>query len=85
MGDVVKTNKNTILSDTIISNRAFLLTRILAFMLSTCNIGNTSTNISFQLCMILVVQRFLKGIEHVPNMFMSFDKYLILEVINILI
>ncbi len=27
----------------------------------------------------------LKGMEHVPNMFMSFDKYLFLEVINILI
>ncbi len=26
-----------------------------------------------------------KGMEHVPNMFMSFDKYLFLEVINILI
>ncbi len=27
----------------------------------------------------------LKGMEHVPNIFMSFDKYLFLEVINILI
>ncbi len=27
----------------------------------------------------------VKGMEHVPNMFMSFDKYLFLEVINILI
>ncbi len=27
----------------------------------------------------------VKGMEHVPNSFMSFDKYLILEVINILI
>ncbi len=27
----------------------------------------------------------LKGMEYVPNMFMSFDKYLFLEVINILI
>ncbi len=27
----------------------------------------------------------IKGIEHVPNIFMSFDKYLFLEVINILI
>ncbi len=27
----------------------------------------------------------LKGIEHVPNIFMSFDKYLFLEVINIFI
>ncbi len=26
-----------------------------------------------------------KGMEHVPNIFMSFDKYLFLEVINILI
>ncbi len=26
-----------------------------------------------------------KGMEHVPKMFMSFDKYLFLEVINILI
>ncbi len=26
-----------------------------------------------------------KGMEHVPNMFMSFDKYLFIEVINILI
>ncbi len=25
-----------------------------------------------------------KGMDHVPNMFMSFDKYLFLEVINIL-
>ncbi len=28
---------------------------------------------------------YIKGMEHVPNMFMSFDKYLFLEVINILI
>ncbi len=27
----------------------------------------------------------LKGMEHVPNMFMSFDKYFFLEMINILI
>ncbi len=27
----------------------------------------------------------LKGMEHVPNIFMLFDKYLFLEVINILI
>ncbi len=27
----------------------------------------------------------LKGMEHVPNIFMSFHKYLFLEVINILI
>ncbi len=27
----------------------------------------------------------IKGMEHVPNMFMWFDKYLFLEVINILI
>ncbi len=27
----------------------------------------------------------IKGMEHVPNIFMSFDKYLFLEVINILI
>ncbi len=28
---------------------------------------------------------YIKGMEHVPNIFMSFDKYLFLEVINILI
>ncbi len=27
----------------------------------------------------------LKGMEYVPNIFISFDKYLLLEVINILI
>ncbi len=27
----------------------------------------------------------IKGMEHVPNIFMSFDKYLFLEMINILI
>ncbi len=27
----------------------------------------------------------IKGVEHVPNIFMSFNKYLFLEVINILI
>ncbi len=27
----------------------------------------------------------IKGMEHVPNIVMSFDKYLFLEVINILI
>ncbi len=27
----------------------------------------------------------VKGMEHVPNMFMSFEKYLFLEVISILI
>ncbi len=27
----------------------------------------------------------IKGMEHVPSMFMSLDKYLFLEVINILI
>ncbi len=29
--------------------------------------------------------KLFKGMEHVPNIFMSFDKYLFLEVINILI
>ncbi len=29
--------------------------------------------------------RYVKGMEHVPNIFISFDKYLFLEVINILI
>ncbi len=29
--------------------------------------------------------RDIKGMEHVPNIFMSFDMYLFLEVINILI
>ncbi len=33
----------------------------------------------------LWLQLWLKGMEHVPNIFMSFDKYLFLEVINILI
>ncbi len=28
---------------------------------------------------------YVKGMEHVPNIFISFDKYLFLEVINILI
>ncbi len=28
---------------------------------------------------------FIKGMENVPNIFMSFDKYLFLEVINTLI
>ncbi len=28
---------------------------------------------------------FIKGMDHVPNIFISFDKYLFLEVINILI
>ncbi len=32
----------------------------------------------------LMAQSF-KGMEHVPNIFMSFDKYLFLEMINILI
>ncbi len=31
------------------------------------------------------VDSVIKGMEHVPNLFMSFDKYLFLEVINILI
>ncbi len=41
--------------------------------------------------MIVFVQAFpeipllFKGMEHVPNIFMSFDKYLFLEMINILI
>ncbi len=30
-------------------------------------------------------QNYIKGMEHVPNIFISFDKYLFLEVINILI
>ncbi len=33
----------------------------------------------------VVVGNKIKGMEHVPNIFMSFDKYLFLEVINILI
>ncbi len=32
-----------------------------------------------------IPQLSFKGMEHVPNIFMSFDKYLVLEVINILI
>ncbi len=31
------------------------------------------------------IDTYIKGIEHVRNIFMSFDKYLFLEVINILI
>ncbi len=31
------------------------------------------------------IDTYIKGMEHVPNIFMSFDKYLFLEVINILI
>ncbi len=30
-------------------------------------------------------QTLIKGMEHVPNIFMSFDKYLFLKVINILV
>ncbi len=30
-------------------------------------------------------KRKFKGMEHVPHIFMSFDKYLFLELINILI
>ncbi len=30
-------------------------------------------------------QSAIKGMDHVPNIFISFDKYLFLEVINILI
>ncbi len=33
----------------------------------------------------LLFKTLFKGMEHVPNIFMSFDKYLFLEVINILI
>ncbi len=42
---------------------------------------NIKNNIDNQ----LEKQQKLKGMEHVPNIFMSFDKYLFLEVINILI
>ncbi len=34
---------------------------------------------------LMCYNNYVKGIEHVPNIFMSFDKYLFLEVINILI
>ncbi len=30
-----------------------------------------------------VGKKLIKGMEHVPNIFMSFDKYLFLEVINV--
>ncbi len=33
----------------------------------------------------LALRSDIKGMEHVPNIFLSFDKYLFLEVINILI
>ncbi len=33
----------------------------------------------------LIMIPILKGMEHVPNIFISFDKYLFLELINILI
>ncbi len=33
----------------------------------------------------VIIEGDFKGMEHVPNIFMSFDKYLFLEVINILI
>ncbi len=36
-------------------------------------------------CLMLKSHTLLKGMEHVPNIFISFDKYLFLEVINILI
>ncbi len=34
---------------------------------------------------MLAIINGLKGMEHVPNIFMTFDKYLFIEVINILI
>ncbi len=40
----------------------------------------------FILAYINIIKRpVFKGIEHVPTILMSFDKYLFLEVINILI
>ncbi len=33
----------------------------------------------------ITIYKQFKGMEHVPNIFISFDKYLFLEVINILI
>ncbi len=38
-----------------------------------------------EMCYSKDVTIIVKGMEHVPNIFMSFDKYLFLEVINILI
>ncbi len=38
-----------------------------------------------QLAIVTTFIDHVKGMQHVPNMFMSFDKYLFLEVINILI
>ncbi len=35
--------------------------------------------------MNIYLKKLLKGMEHVPNIFISFYKYLFLEVINILI
>ncbi len=37
------------------------------------------------LCGAVCTLSIVKGMEHVPNIFISFDKYLFLEVINILI
>ncbi len=36
-------------------------------------------------CLVSNIWWNFKEVEHVPNIFMSFDRYLVLEVINILI
>ncbi len=46
--------------------------------------SNQINNPPIQFIMMLP-QSIIKGMEHVPNIFMSFDKYLFLEMINILI
>ncbi len=40
---------------------------------------------SFRSLFAITTSNYIKGMEHVQNIFMSFDKYLFLEVINILI
>ncbi len=53
------------------------------------NESNANIVLSNELYLIkmnnILCQTEFKGMEHVPNIFMSFDKYLFLEVINILI
>ncbi len=55
----------------------------LSYMPISC--FDTGLSYSWQVVSMIARSIDIKGMEHVPNIFMSFDKYLFLEVINILI
>ncbi len=66
-------------------HKLHLITNSACIVLLIDRFYSASTTPWWQINLDVEVYKILKGMEHVPNIFMSFDKYIFLEVLNILI